>query len=65
MPRSGRIPRAAERLGPWVMAAGPVRPEPVLRSGRGQSGERPAYRKKTKQKKTKQIYITKQTDSQI
>ena len=46
MPRSGRIPRAAERLGPWDVAAGRARPEPVLRGGGGHSSERPAYRKK-------------------
>ena len=31
------------------MAAEPARPEPVLRNGRGRSGERPAYRKTNKQ----------------
>ena len=30
------------------MAAGPARPEPVLRNGRGHSSERPAYQKKKK-----------------
>ena len=30
------------------MAAEPVRPEPVLRNGRGHNSERPAYRKKKK-----------------
>ena len=54
MPRSGKIPRAAERLGPWAMVAEPARPEPVLRNGRGHNSERPAYRKK---KKKNSIYI--------
>ena len=44
MPRSGKIPHAVERLGPWATAAGPARLEPVLRSGRGRDGERPVHR---------------------
>ena len=28
-PGTGKIPHAAERLGPWAMVAEPVRPEPV------------------------------------
>ena len=36
------------------MAAKPVRPEPVLRNGRGHDSERPAYRKKKKKKKKKE-----------
>ena len=51
VPRSGKIPHAAERLGPWAVAAGPARPEPVLHGGRGHSSEGPAYRKKKKKKK--------------
>ena len=43
-PGSVRIPRAAERLGPWATIAGPARLEPVLRNGRGRDGERPAHR---------------------
>ena len=43
-PWSGRIPRAAERLGPWATVAQPARLEPVLRGGRGRGGERPAHR---------------------
>ena len=43
-PRSGRIPRAAERLGPWATVAEPAHLEPVLRNGRGRDGERPAHR---------------------
>ena len=36
------------------MAAEPVRPEPVLRNGRGHNSERPVYRKnKTKQSRMK------------
>ena len=34
------------------MAAEPVRPEPVLHNGRGRNSERPAYRKKKKEKST-------------
>ena len=48
VPRSRKIPHAAERLGPWAMAAGPARLEPVLRNGRGHGGERPAYHTQTK-----------------
>ena len=33
------------------MVAEPVRPEPVLRSGRGRNRERPTYRKEKKKKK--------------
>ena len=54
MPLSGKIPHAAERLGPWAMAAEPARPEPVRHNGRGHGSERPAYRKKQKQKQKKQ-----------
>ena len=43
-PWTGGIPRAAERLGPWATPTEPVRLEPVLRSGRGRGGERPAHR---------------------
>ena len=34
-PWSGRIPRAAERLGPWATIPEPARLEPVLRNKRG------------------------------
>ena len=51
VPRSGKIPHAAERLGPWAMASEPAHPEPVLRNGRGHTSERTAYRKKKKKKK--------------
>ena len=43
-PWSGRIPRAAEQLGPWATTAEPVRLEPVLRDKRGRDSERPAHR---------------------
>ena len=43
-PWSGRIPHAAERLGPWAAAAGPARLEPVLRNKRGRDGGGPARR---------------------
>ena len=43
-PWSGRIPHAAERLGPWATAAEPARLEPVLRNKRGHDGEKPAHR---------------------
>ena len=41
MPRSGKIPHAAERLGPWATTTEPARLEPVLRNGRGRDSERP------------------------
>ena len=41
-PWSGKIPRAAEQLGPWATVAGPARLEPVLCSGKGRDSERPA-----------------------
>ena len=43
-PWSGKIPHAAEQLGPWATAAEPAHLEPVLRNGRGHDGERPAHR---------------------
>ena len=43
-PWSGRIPHAAEWLGPWATVAEPARLEPVLRNKRGCDGERPAHR---------------------
>ena len=43
-PWSGKIPHAAERLGPWATIAKPVRLEPVLRNKRGRDSERPAHR---------------------
>ena len=43
-PWSGRIPRAAERLGPWATIAEPARLEPVLRNKGGRYSERPAHR---------------------
>ena len=43
-PWSGRIPRAAEQLGPCATTAEPARLEPVLRNKRGRDGERPAHR---------------------
>ena len=41
-PWSGKIPRAAERLGPWATTTGRARLEPVLHSKRGRDSERPA-----------------------
>ena len=43
-PRSGKIPHAAEQLGPWATIAEPARLEPVLRNERGRDSERPAHR---------------------
>ena len=43
-PWSGRIPHAAQRLGPWATIAEPARLGPVLRNRRGRDGERPAHR---------------------
>ena len=43
-PWSGKIPHAAEQLGPWATITGPARLEPVLRNKRGRDSERPAHR---------------------
>ena len=43
-PRSGKIPHAAEQLGPWATAAEPACLEPVLRNKRGRDSERRAHR---------------------
>ena len=43
-PWSGKIPHAAEQLGPWATTTEPARLEPVLRNGRGRDSERPAHR---------------------
>ena len=43
-PWSGKIPHAAERLGPWATTTEPVHLEPVLRNKRGRDSERPAHR---------------------
>ena len=43
-PWSGKIPHAAEQLGPWATVAEPVRLEPVLRNKRDRDSERPAHR---------------------
>ena len=42
-PWSGKIPHAAERLGPWATTTEPARLEPVLRNKRGRYSERPAH----------------------
>ena len=42
-PWSGKIPHAAEQLGPWATATEPARLEPVLRNKRGRNSERPAH----------------------
>ena len=43
-PWSGKIPHAADQLGPWATIAEPVRLEPVLRNKRGCDDGRPAHR---------------------
>ena len=43
-PWSGKIPHAAEQLGPWATTTEPARLEPVLRNKRGRDSERPAHR---------------------
>ena len=43
-PWSGRIPHAAEQLGPWATVTEPTRLEPVLHSKRGRDSERSAHR---------------------
>ena len=42
-PWLGKIPHAAEQLGPWATTTEPVRLEPVLRNKRGRDSERPAH----------------------
>ena len=42
-PWSGKIPHAAERLGPWATITEPARLEPVLRNKWGRDSERPAH----------------------
>ena len=42
-PWSGKIPHAAEQLGPWATITEPVRLEPVLHNKRGCDSERPAH----------------------
>ena len=42
-PWSGKIPRAAEQLGPWATITKPARLEPVLLNKRGHDSERPAH----------------------
>ena len=43
-PWSGKIPHAAEQLGPWATITEPARLEPVLRNRRGRDRERAAHR---------------------
>ena len=43
-PWSGKIPHAAEQLGPWATVTEPARLEPVLRNKRGRDSERPVHR---------------------
>ena len=43
-PWSGKIPHAAEQLGPWATIAERACLEPVLRNKRGRDNERPAHR---------------------
>ena len=43
-PWSGKIPHAAEQLGPWATITEPVHLEPVPRNKRGRDSERPAHR---------------------
>ena len=42
-PWSGKIPHAAEQLGPWATTTEPVRLKPVLRNKRGHDSERPVH----------------------
>ena len=44
VPRSGKIPHAAEQLGLWATTAEPARLEPELRNNGGHDSERPAHR---------------------
>ena len=43
-PWFGKIPHAAEQLGPWATTTEPARLEPVLRNKRGRNSERPTHR---------------------
>ena len=43
-PWSGKIPHAAEQLGPWDTTTESARLEPVLRNKRGHDNERPTHR---------------------
>ena len=43
-PWSGKIPHAAEQMGPWATTTEPARLEPVLHNKRGRDSERPAHR---------------------
>ena len=43
-PWSGKIPHAAEQLGPWATTTEPAHLEPVLRNKRGRDSERLAHR---------------------
>ena len=43
-PWPGKIPHAAEQLGPWATTTEPARLEPVLRNKRGHDSEKPAHR---------------------
>ena len=43
-PWSGKIPHAAERLGPWATTTEPKGLEPVPRNKRGRNSERPVHR---------------------
>ena len=43
-PWSGKIPHAAEHLGPWATTTEPARLEPVPHNKRGHDSERPAHR---------------------
>ena len=43
-PWSGKIPHAAEQLGPWATTTEPARLEPALRNKRGCDSERPTHR---------------------
>ena len=43
-PWSGKIPHAAEQLGPCATTTEPARLEPVLHNKRGRDGERPVHR---------------------
>ena len=43
-PWSGKIPHAADQLGPWATTTESAHLEPVLRNRRGHDSERPAHR---------------------
>ena len=51
-PWPGKLPHAAEQLGPWATTTEPARLEPVLRNKRGRDEERPPLAAATESPRT-------------